>query len=78
MKYKVTTTLQNLKNNSIGFYQKNEFILFEKSKIREFVPMYLNMQPIIAEINLENCDWMNFKYFPISKTPRHIELNFLN
>jgi GNAT superfamily N-acetyltransferase len=45
--------LVDSKKNSIGFYQKNEFKLVEKHKNREFVPMYLNMQPIIAEINLE-------------------------
>ena len=45
--------LVDSKKNSIGFYQKNEFKLVEKYKNREFVPMYLNMQPIIAEINLE-------------------------
>lgn len=45
--------LVDSKRNSIGFYQKNEFKLVEKYKNREFVPMYLNMQPIIEEINLE-------------------------
>ncbi|MCO5382279.1 MAG: hypothetical protein NHB15_09500 [Methanosarcina barkeri] len=33
--------------------QKNEFKLVEKYKNRGFIPMYLNMQPIIAEINFE-------------------------
>jgi len=41
--------LVDSKKESIGFYQKNEFKLVEKSKDREFVPMYLNIQPIIAE-----------------------------
>ena len=41
--------LVDSKKDSIGFYQKNEFKLVEKYKDREFVPMYLNMQPIIAE-----------------------------
>jgi hypothetical protein len=41
--------LVDSKKNSIGFYQKNEFKLVEKYKDREFVPMYLNVQPIIAE-----------------------------
>jgi GNAT superfamily N-acetyltransferase len=48
--------LVDSKKDSIGFYQKNEFKLVEKYKKREFVPMYLNMQPIIAEMNLENND----------------------
>jgi GNAT superfamily N-acetyltransferase len=48
--------LVDSKKNSIGFYQKNEFKLVEKYKNREFVPMYLNIQPIIAEMNLENND----------------------
>lgn len=48
--------LVDSKKNSIGFYQKNEFKLVEKYKNREFIPMYLNMQPIIAEINIENDD----------------------
>jgi hypothetical protein len=52
--------LVDSKKDSIGFYQKNEFKLVEKYKNREFVPMYLNMQPIIAEINLENSDQVNF------------------
>lgn len=33
--------------------QKNEFKLVDKYKNRGFIPMYLNMQPIIAEINFE-------------------------
>jgi GNAT superfamily N-acetyltransferase len=41
--------LVDSKKGSIGFYQKNEFKLVEKSKDHEFVPMYLNIQPIIAE-----------------------------
>ena len=41
--------LVDSKKESIGFYQKNEFKLVEKYKDREFVPMYLNIQPIIAE-----------------------------
>ncbi|MGB9941481.1 GNAT family N-acetyltransferase [Methanosarcina sp.] len=45
--------LVDSKKDSIGFYQKNEFKLVEEYKNREFIPMYLNMQPIIAEINLE-------------------------
>nr|WP_255350456.1 GNAT family N-acetyltransferase [Methanosarcina sp. WH1] len=48
--------LVDSKKNSIGFYQKNEFKLVEKYKNREFIPMYLNMQPIIAEINIESND----------------------
>ncbi|MHC1756209.1 MAG: GNAT family N-acetyltransferase [Methanosarcina sp.] len=48
--------LVDSKKNSIGFYQKNEFKLVEKYKNREFVPMYLNMQPIVVEINLETKD----------------------
>lgn len=48
--------LVDSKKNSIGFYQKNEFKLVEKYKNREFIPMYLNMQPIIAEIDFENSD----------------------
>ncbi|MDQ1252556.1 MAG: hypothetical protein QG646_1677 [Euryarchaeota archaeon] len=48
--------LVDSKKNSIDFYQKNEFKLVEKFKNREFVPMYLNMQPIIAEMNLETKD----------------------
>lgn len=48
--------LVDSKRNSIGFYQLNEFKLVEKYKNREFVPMYLNMQPIIAEMNTETED----------------------
>lgn len=48
--------LVDSKKDSIGFYQKNEFKLVEKYKNREFIPMYLNMQPIIAEMNLETKD----------------------
>jgi GNAT superfamily N-acetyltransferase len=48
--------LVDSKKNSLGFYQKNEFKLVENYKNREFVPMYLNIQPIIAEMNFENND----------------------
>ena len=48
--------LVDSKKNSIGFYQKNEFKLVENYKNREFVPMYLKIQPIIAEMNFENND----------------------
>jgi GNAT superfamily N-acetyltransferase len=41
--------LVDSKKESIGFYQQNEFKLVDKYKDREFVPMYLNIQPIIAE-----------------------------
>ncbi|MDD3042292.1 MAG: GNAT family N-acetyltransferase [Methanosarcinaceae archaeon] len=46
--------LVDSKKNSIGFYEKNGFKLVEKYKNREFIPMYLNMQPVIAEMSLEN------------------------
>jgi GNAT superfamily N-acetyltransferase len=48
--------LVDSKKNSIEFYLKNEFKLVEKYKNKEFVPMYLNMQPIIAEIERLNSD----------------------
>jgi GNAT superfamily N-acetyltransferase len=51
--------LVDSKKDSIGFYQKNEFKLVEKYKNREFIPMYLNMQPIIAEINREKNEQVN-------------------
>jgi len=40
--------LVDSKREAIGFYQKNGFTLVEKSKNKEEVPMYLNMQPIVA------------------------------
>ncbi len=43
--------LVDSKKNSIGFYEKYGFKLVEKYKNRDFIPMYLNMQPIVAEMN---------------------------
>lgn len=46
--------LVDSKKNSIMFYQKMGFKLVEKYKNKEFVPMYLNLQPIVAEIEKSN------------------------
>ena len=48
--------LVDSKRDSIGFYQKNEFKLVEKYKNREFVPMYLNLQPIVSALESQNLD----------------------
>ena len=48
--------LVDSKRDSIGFYQKNEFKLVEKYKNREFVPMYLNLQPIVSALESSNLD----------------------
>ena len=48
--------LVDSKKNSIGFYQKNGFKLVEKYKNREFIPMYLNLQPIVATIESSDFD----------------------
>lgn len=48
--------LVDSKKNSIGFYQKNGFKLVEKYKNREFVPMYLNLQPIVTMIKKTDID----------------------
>ncbi len=48
--------LVDSKRDSIGFYQKNEFKLVEKYKKREFVPMYLNLQPIVSTLENSNLD----------------------
>jgi len=42
--------LVDSKKDSIGFYQRNGFKLVEKYKNREFIPMYLNLLPIVATI----------------------------
>ncbi len=48
--------LVDSKKNSIGFYQKNGFKLVEKYKNREFIPMYLNLQPIVATVESSDFD----------------------
>jgi GNAT superfamily N-acetyltransferase len=48
--------LVDSKKSSINFYQKNGFKLVEKYKSRDFVPMYLNLQPIVAAIESSNFD----------------------
>lgn len=48
--------LVDSKRSSISFYQKNGFKLVEKYINREFVPMYLNLQPIVATIKSCNFD----------------------
>jgi hypothetical protein len=46
--------LVDSKKYSIGFYQKNGFKLVKKYKNRELIPMYLNLQPIVATIESSN------------------------
>ena len=48
--------LVDSKKSSIDFYQKNGFKLVEKYKSRDFVPMYLNLQPIVTAIESSNFD----------------------
>jgi GNAT superfamily N-acetyltransferase len=48
--------LVDSKKNSIGFYQKNGFKLVEIYKNREFIPMYLNLHPIVATIESSDFD----------------------
>jgi GNAT superfamily N-acetyltransferase len=48
--------LVDSKKNSSGFYQKNGFKLVEKYRNREFIPMYLNLQPIVAAIEKADFD----------------------
>ena len=48
--------LVDSKKNSIDFYKKNGFKLVEKYKNREFIPMYLNLQPIVAAIERTDLD----------------------
>ena len=45
--------LVDSKKESIGFYEKYGFKLAEKNKKKDFSPMYLNMQPIVAKLKLE-------------------------
>lgn len=44
------------KKESIQFYQKNGFKLIKKYAERNFPPMYLNMYPIILNIDHKNID----------------------
>jgi GNAT superfamily N-acetyltransferase len=48
--------LVDSKKDSIGFYQRNGFKLVEKYKNREFIPMYLNLLPIVATIETSDFD----------------------
>ena len=41
------------KKESISFYEKYGFKIAEKNKKKDFAPMYLNMQPIVAKLKLE-------------------------
>jgi GNAT superfamily N-acetyltransferase len=52
--------LVDSKEESTGFYEKYGFKVAEKNKRQDFTPMYLNMQPIIAKINLKKNDQMDF------------------
>lgn len=45
--------LVDSKKESTTFYEKHGFKIAEKNKKKDFVPMYLNMQPIVAKIKLE-------------------------
>ncbi|HEY5536134.1 MAG TPA: GNAT family N-acetyltransferase, partial [Ignavibacteria bacterium] len=46
--------LVDSKPEVIGFYKKYGFQEIEKNKKKNFIPMYLNMQPIVAKINPED------------------------
>jgi len=48
--------LVDSKDESTGFYEKYGFKIAEKNKKKDFTPMYLNMQPIIAKMNLGKND----------------------
>ncbi len=48
--------LVDSKEESTGFYGKYGFKIAEKNKKKDFTPMYLNMKPIIARMNLETKD----------------------
>jgi hypothetical protein len=52
--------LVDSKEESTGFYEKYGFKVAEKNKKKDFTPMYLNMQPIIAKINFPKNDQINF------------------
>ena len=46
--------LVDSKPEAIDFYKKYGFQEIEKNKKKNFIPMYLNMQPIVAKINPED------------------------
>jgi GNAT superfamily N-acetyltransferase len=48
--------LVDSKKESTGFYEKYGFKIAERNKKRDFIPMYLNMQPIVAKMNLKSVD----------------------
>lgn len=48
--------LVDSKIESTSFYEKFGFKVAEKNKKKDFIPMYLNMQPIIAAIESPNFD----------------------
>jgi hypothetical protein len=48
--------LVDSKKDSIGFYQKNGFKLVEKYRNREFIPIYLNLGPIVDIIESTDFD----------------------
>jgi GNAT superfamily N-acetyltransferase len=48
--------LVDSKEESTGFYEKYGFKIAEINKKKDFTPMYLNMQPIIAKMNLQKTD----------------------
>jgi hypothetical protein len=45
--------LVDSKKESLSLYEKYGFKIAEKNKKKDFAPMYLNMQPIVAKLKLE-------------------------